>query len=434
MNPLYRNDKPGHFPDSWYAASTETPRLRPKLTGAQRADVCVVGAGYTGLWAALTLARKGLSVIVLDAHRAGFGASGRNGGQVGSGYNTGQAWIEKKLGQTRAHALWDLAEEGKSQLRAFCADHAPEARYAPGVAHGAYTPAEAREYQAEAEHLAQAYGYTEITAMDRPSMQDLVKTGLYKGGVIDRGAGHLHPLRYALALARAAEAAGAVLHDRSEVSRIQHGSPAIVTTDTGRVTADYVIIAGNGYLPNIEGQISARVMPINSFIGATEPLKDRWRDVLAEDIAVADSKFVVNYYRMSEDRRFLFGGRESYGIGFPRDIQTALAARMTQLFPQLRGVRLDYVWGGSLGITMTRLPCLQRLAPNILSGAGFSGHGVALSGMAGRVMAEAVAGQAGSFDVMSSLPTPRFPGGSSLRAPLLTLAMTWYSLRDRLGI
>jgi gamma-glutamylputrescine oxidase len=195
-----------------------------------------------------------------------------------------------------------------------------------------------------------------------------------------------------------------------------------------------VILAGNGYMPDLEPEVAARVMPINSFIGATEPLGNRWTEVLAEDIAVADSKFVVNYYRFSEDRRFLFGGRESYGLGFPRDIGGPLRLRLAKLFPQLTGVRIEHVWGGTLGITMTRLPLILRVAPNIISGGGFSGHGVALSGITGRAMAEAVLGQAGRFDALSILPTPSFPGGAMARAPLLTLAMTWYAMRDRLGV
>jgi gamma-glutamylputrescine oxidase len=195
-----------------------------------------------------------------------------------------------------------------------------------------------------------------------------------------------------------------------------------------------VIFAGNGYLPDLDRKLSARVMPINSFIAATEPLGDRWTDILAKDIAVADSKFVVNYYRMSEDRRFLFGGRESYTLGFPSDITTKLRQRMLSLFPQLGDVEISHVWGGTLGITMTRLPVVMRIAPNALAASGFSGHGVALSGFAGRVMAEAIAGQAERFDTLAKLPGMPFPGGTTLRAPLLTLAMTWFSLRDRLGI
>ena len=214
---------------------------------------------------------------------------------------------------------------------------------------------------------------------------------------------------------------------------VEDGSPARVTTNTGTVTADHVILAGNGYLPNLNGQVAARVMPINSFIAATEPLDDP-RSVLSEDIAVADSKFVVNYYRMSEDHRFLFGGRESYTLGFPQDIETALVKRMESLFPQLKGVKVSHVWGGSLAVTMTRLPMVARVGQSILNASGFSGHGVALSGFAGTVMAEAIAGQAERFDILSQLPIDPFPGGAALRAPLLTLAMTWYSLRDRLGI
>jgi gamma-glutamylputrescine oxidase len=434
MNPLFRNDRQGEFPDSWYAASADIPPERPDLRGAQKADVCVVGAGYTGLTAALRLAEKGFRVIVLDAHRAGFGASGRNGGQVGSGYNQSQPWLAKRLGDGPARALWDLAEAAKTDLRSLLAAHAPEANYLPGVVHGAYSASEVRALHQGADFLAQSYGYGEIENLDADAIRGIVKTDAYVGGLIDRGAGHIHPLRYALGLARAAEAAGATIFERSEVHTISHQQPAKIQTGKGHVMADHVIIAGNGYLPHIEGKIAARVMPINSFICATEPLGDRADQVLSQDVAVADSKFVVNYFRLSEDKRLLFGGRESYGIGFPADISTALVARMCSLFPQLQGVGISHVWGGTLGITMSRLPSVQRVAPHILSGAGFSGHGVALSGFTGRVMAEAIAGQAEKFDLMASLPVPSFPGGAMFRAPLLTLAMTWYAMRDRMGV
>ena len=434
MNPLYRNDRPGQFPDSWYAATTDLPPQRPALRGTVKADVCIVGAGYTGLTAALRLAQAGMKVVVLEAHRAGFGASGRNGGQVGSGYNWHQIDLAEKLGDDPARRLWEASEQAKADLHDLLTTHAPEARWTPGVAFGTYKDRERDALQAEAAFLAKHYGYDKIVPLDRAGLREIVKTDAYVGGWLDNGAAHIHPLRYAVGLARAAEAAGAIIHEGAEVHHIVHGKAVKVQTGRGHVLADHLILAGNGYLPGIARQVAAKVMPINSFIGATEPLGDLAEQVLTRDVAVADAKFVVNYFRLSEDRRLLFGGRESYSIGFPDDISGALKARMVSLFPQLADVSFSHVWGGTLGITMTRLPALQRIAPNVLSGAGFSGHGVALSGFAGRVMAEAVMGQAGRFDVMAKLPVPSFPGGAGLRAPLLTLAMTWYALRDRLGV
>ncbi|MDO6591687.1 FAD-dependent oxidoreductase [Loktanella sp. D2R18] len=434
MNPLYRNDKPGQFPPSWYAASADTPAARPSLDTDMTVDVCVIGAGFTGLSAARDLAARGFDVVVLDAHRVGFGASGRNGGQVGSGYNWDQRTLAKSLGNETATGLWTLAEEAKQDIRDICAAHIPEARFRPGVAHGFYSAKEAAHYIRDTEYLSENYGYDQISVVGEADMRELVKSPLYHGGILDMGAGHMHPLRYVIGLARLAEEAGARIFELTEVTKITQGAPVRLCTPNGTVTARHVVIAGNGYLPNIDRKTAAKVMPINSFICATEPLGDRAATVLARDIAVADSKFVVNYYRMSEDNRFLFGGRESYGIGFPTDINTALIQRMTTLFPQLNGVKIDYSWGGTLGITMTRLPAVQRVAPNIVSGAGFSGHGVALSGLAGKIMAEAIAGQAARFDTLSALKVPNFPGGPTFRAPLLTLAMTWYALRDRLGV
>ncbi|MBF9046252.1 FAD-dependent oxidoreductase [Rhodobacterales bacterium LSUCC0031] len=433
MNPLYRNDTRGAHAPSWYAASLPPEAGRVELRGAQTADVVILGGGYTGLWAALTLARAGRRVILLEAHRVGFGASGRNGGQVQSGFNKSQSWLEDRLGQGTARALWDMAEAAKTQLGHFCRTYAPEADFRQGLAHGEYSRADLDHARAEADHMARHYGQ-DIAIMERAAFRALVKSPLYVGGSFDPSGGHLHPLAYARALAREAEAAGAVIHETTEVLSVTPGPKIVLTTPKGQVTAAHAIIAGNGYLPNILPAVNARVMPINSFIAATEALPDRWQEVLARDIAVSDAKFVVNYYRFSADRRFLFGGRESYSIGFPHDIATALIARMTRLFPQLAGVGISHVWGGTLGITMSRLPHVAQVAPNILSGAGFSGHGVALSGMAGRVMAEAVMGQEEGLATLSALPVGRFPGGTGLRAPLLTLAMTWFALRDRLGI
>ncbi|MDR9427236.1 MAG: FAD-binding oxidoreductase [Salibaculum sp.] len=433
-NPLYRNDRPATYPESCYAASTPIPPERPGLRGAQRADVCVVGAGFCGLTAALHLAQAGLSVIVLDAHRVGWGASGRNGGQVGTGFNKDMRWLRARVGEGPARALWDMTEEAKQLLRDLAAAHAPDAPFKPGVAHGAYSVAEAAALHDAAEDLARTYGYDRIEPLAAQPFQRVVKSPRYRGGVIDRGAGHIHPLRYALGLARAVEKAGAVIHERSEVLDLGPGRPAELHTGSGRVTADHVLLAGNGYLTNLTGRIAARTMPLNSFMAATEPLGDRAAQVLAEDIACADSKFVVNYFRLSEDKRLLFGGCENYSLAFPQKVEPQLRKRMEAMFPQLGGVGITHTWGGTLGITMTRLPLVTRAGEGVLSAGGFSGHGVALAGLAGKLMAEAVQGRAGRFDTFAALPVPPFPGGAALRAPLLTLAMTWYALRDRLGL
>lgn len=434
MSVLHRNDPVrGRHAPSWYAASAEPGDARAPLRGAHRADVAVVGAGYTGLWAARTLALAGLKPVVLEAHRAGWGASGRNGGQVGTGFNWSQRKLEARLGEGPTRLAWDVAEEGKRQLRDFVATEAPEAAYKPGVAHGLYAASDLAPARAEADHLASRYGYDAVEVMDADRFRALVKSPLYRGGALDRGAGHVHPLRYALALARSAERAGAAIHEHSEVTRVEKGASVTLHTPEGTLTAPHAILAGNGYLPDLEPEVAARTMPINSFIAATEPLGNRWTDVLAEDVAVADSRFVVNYFRFSEDRRLLFGGRENFTVGFPRDVAGPLRARIASLFPQIADAAISHVWGGTLGITMTRLPLLLRVAPNVVSAGGYSGHGVALAGIAGRACAEAILGQAGRFDALAALPTPRFPGGARARAPLLTLAMTWYALRDRLG-
>jgi gamma-glutamylputrescine oxidase len=432
LNLLHANDRAGDYPSSWYAATrTEFPPL-PTLAGEVRADVCVIGAGYTGLSAALHLAQRGYRVVVLEAHCVGFGASGRNGGQVGSGQRLDQETLEATVGRADARRMWDLAEEAKGMVRGLITEHDMPVRFHPGIAHACWTAGEAREAQAYAEKLRRDYDYDQVETLSRDQMAQLIPSGVFAGGEVDRGAGHVHPLNYAIGLARAALAAGAVIHERSEVTRVDQGAKPVVHTAEGRVTCDHLILACNGYLGGLVPQVAARVMPINNFIVATEPLGERAAQVLAEPVAVADTKFVVNYWRLSEDNRLLFGGGESYGYRFPDIIQT-VRKPMLEIYPALWDVRIDHAWGGTLAITMTRNPCFLRVAPNILSASGYSGHGVALATLAGRLLAETVAGQAERFDLMATLPTPRFPGGAMLRWPILVLAMTWYSLRDRLG-
>ena len=432
-NLLYANDRAGQFPNSYYAASTALPDARPSLAGHHRTDVAVIGGGYTGLWAALTLARRGMKVTLIDAHRAGWGASGRNGGQVGADYNKGQLWLEERLGRDTSQALWALVGEAVDMVRDFCRDHAPEAQFKDGIVHGSYTDDTAK-FAAEIEHLDRYYPDHGLTALDRDGVQSIVRSQSYVSGALNMRAGHVHPLRYALALAREAEAAGAVIYENTEALRIDTGPRAVIHTPNGSLTADHVILAGNGYMRGLAAPVDARVLPVNSFIGATAPLGDLALQVLSRDVAAFDSSWVVNYFRLSEDGRLLFGGRSNYSRRFPTDMGGKLLDRMHTMFPQLAGQGFDYVWGGTLGVTYSRLPYATRVAPNILSTSGYSGHGVALAGLAGRLMAEAVAGQAERFDTLSQLPVNPLPLGPFAQGPVMALAMLWFSLRDRIGI
>jgi gamma-glutamylputrescine oxidase len=434
MNLLFLNDKRGEYPISWYAATAKPLEPFALLRGETRADVCIVGGGYTGLSAALHLAELGYDVALLEAHRVGFGASGRNGGQLGSGQRMDQDGLEGLMGRDTAHHLWDMAQEAKALVKGLIAKHNINCHLKPGIADLGFGKRDVTELQDYAHKLQDDYGYSDVEALDAEAAYALCPSPAYKGGMMDWGAAHLHPLSFALGLAKAATNAGVRIYEMSHVHHIKEGAEVIVQTDKGRIKADHVILAGNGYLGNLNRKVSARVMPINNFIAATQPLGDDAVRVLATDIAVADTKFVVNYFRLSHDKRLLFGGGESYGYRFPTDIAAKVRKPMTEIFPHLRNVKIDYAWGGTLGITMKRMPYLAQVAPNILSASGYSGHGVGNAVQAGKLMADVIHGQAAGFNTMASVPAPSFPGAGALRAPLLTIAMSWYALRDRFGV
>ncbi|WP_170382590.1 NAD(P)/FAD-dependent oxidoreductase [Ruegeria atlantica] len=434
MNLLYSNDRKAEYPASWYAATANSMDRFPALSDNTKADVCVVGAGYTGLSAALHLAEAGLDVVLLEAHRVGFGASGRNGGQLGSAQRMDQEDLERLVGNDDASKLWDLAEDAKDLVISLIGKHQIDCNLKPGVAVLGLSTREQAELHKHAAHLSDQYGYRQIECLDEAAGHALCPSPAYKGGYLDMGAAHLHPLNYALGLAQAAAKAGVRIHESTEVTGIEEGRTVKVHTADGTVSASHVILACNGYLGNLNRKVAARVMPINNFIAATEPLGAETTRVLTRDVAVADTKFVINYFRLSSDGRLLFGGGESYGYRFPSDIAAKVRKPMTEIFPHLQDVKIDYAWGGTLAITMRRMPYLARVAPNILSASGYSGHGVGTATHAGQLMALAIQGQAEGFDTMARVPALPFPGGPALRSPLLVLAMTWFALRDRLGI
>ncbi|PRX35180.1 gamma-glutamylputrescine oxidase [Meinhardsimonia xiamenensis] len=435
MNLLDANDRPGAYPESWYAASAVLPAPRPRLEDSLNAEICVIGGGYTGLSAALHLARRDHDVVLIEAQRVGFGASGRNGGQVGSGQRLDQIELERRLGADDARKLWQLGEDAKALVRGLVDELGIDARWRPGVAHVDERASGVTHAHALAEKLARDYGYEKVEPLDEQAVRALIGSRRFRGGLIDWGAGHIHPLRFALGLAQGAEAAGARLFERTRALRIsERDGRRVVTCDGGEISAEHVVVAANGYLGGLEPHVARRVMPINNFIVATEPLGERAQEILARDIAVADGRFVVSYWRLSEDGRLLFGGGESYGYRFPADIAAIVRKPMLRIYPQLAGTRIDYAWGGTLAITRTRLPAFFCPRPAVWSASGYSGHGVALATLAGRILADAIEGEDAAFRLMGQVLPPPFPGGRALRSPLLALAMGWFGLRDRLGI
>lgn len=433
MDLLTANDVAGEYPNSYYAATAQPLVRFPTLQGDVTCDVCVVGGGFMGLSSALHLARKGYDVVLLDAQRVGFGASGRNGGQVGQGQRVEQDTLEQMLGVDHARAMWGLANQSVELVKELAASHHVKADFHPGIIHADHRKRYVDHSRAYAEMLNTSYGYDQIRFVGREEMRELVSSPAYFGGTLDMGAGHIHPLAFALGLAQMAQDAGVRIFEETRVTHIDDAARVAVSTPMGKVDAQHLVLGCNGYLGGLEPRVATKVMPINNYVVATRPLGPEVQETLIRNnYAVADSKFVVNYFRFSDDHRLLFGGTESYGYRFPKDIAKAVRRPMQEIFPQMGDVEIDYAWGGTLGITMNRMPHFERLSGNVMSLSGFSGHGVAMATLAGQIAADMVAGQAERFDLFSRVPSPSFPGGSRLRSPLLVLAMLWYSMRDRL--
>lgn len=420
-------------PNSYYAATALGLVERPALEGEISCDVAVVGGGLTGLSAALHLAERGYDTVLLESRRIAWGASGRNGGQLNSGQRQDPMTVAGLMGREDSRRLWDLAEEAKALVRGLIAKHDIACDLTDGHISAAWKAGDVDYYQRLADTLRRDYDYPAIRALTRQEIGEMVGSGAYHGGALDMGAAHLHPLNYALGLARAAEAAGARLYENSPVGPLRKSTQAHLSTPRGTVKARTVVLACNGYLDRLEQRIAGNIMPINNFIIATEPLgEEAARALIRDDVAISDSKFVVDYYRLSADRRLLFGGGESYGRELPKDITSIVRRCMLRVFPQLAQTRIDYAWGGTLAITMNRLPDVGRLSGDVYYAQGFSGQGLALTSLLGKLLAEAISGTSERFDLFSRIPTRRFPGGTLLRRPGQVLGMLYYSLQDKL--
>jgi len=420
------------YPDSWYAASANPAPARPRLEGEVSTDVCVVGGGFTGLSAALHLAEKGYDVVLIEAQRIGWGASGRNGGHVCTGFTKDMTYIEGVVGAEAARACWAVADEAVALVQERVERHRIDCALKWGYLHAATKPSRLEDLKRHQETLAR-YGYDNTRLLDRGALAERLKSPVYHGALWEGGAGHLHPLNYALGLAAAAEAAGIAIYERSPAERIATGPQPAAYTAEGVVRAKHLVLAGNAYLGPVSRPLYRRIMPVASYVLATEPLgEEGMHATLPGDDAVSDTNFIVDYFRLSEDRRMVFGGRASYSQIRPRDLFAFMRPRLLRVFPQLADARIEYCWEGNIGITVDRMPDIGRLDGEVWYAQGFSGHGVVLAGMYGKIIAEAIAGHAERFDLMARFRHAPFPGGK-LRTPLLALGMLWYRLRDLLA-
>jgi len=421
----------GH-PNSWYAASANPAPAHPRLEGEVSTDVCVVGGGFTGLSAALHLAERGYDVVLLEAERIGWGASGRNGGQICTGFSKGMEPIEEKFGMEAARACWAVAEEAKAEIRKRVERHNIDCALKWGYLHAATKPSRMEGLRRDQESLAR-YGYENTRLLDRFALMERLKSPAYHGALWEGEAGHFHTLNYALGLADAAATAGVRIFERSPAERVATGPQPAAYTAEGTVRGKHMVLAGNAYLGPVSRPLYRRIMPVASYVLTTDPLGEKGvQATLPGDDAVSDTNFIVDYFRLTEDRRMLFGGRASYSQIRPRDLFAFMRPRLLRVFPQLADARLDYCWEGNIGITVDRMPDIGRLDGDVWYAQGYSGQGVALAGMYGKILAEAIAGQAERFDLMARFRHPPFPGGK-LRTPMLALAMLWYRLRDALG-
>lgn len=423
------------YPPSYYAASRNIVRQPQVLEGAVEADICVVGAGYSGLSAAIGLAEQGFKVVMVEAAEVGWGASGRNGGQVVNGLNASLDTIQRRYGQQTANFVGGLLQEGAGIIYDRVERYGINCDLKRGNIYAAYTPKHMEELKAK-QALWRSHGMDDHELLDKSQIRQHIGSDVYEGGMIDHSGGHMHPLNLALGEAAAFEGLGGKIFERSPVTKVdQDASGATVSTEKGQVRAKTALICGNAYLGNVVPELTARVMPVSTQMMATEPLgEDRANALLPTGMCVEDVRYILDYFRLSADHRLIFGGGVVYGGTDPADVEAKLRPNMDKVFPQLKQVKVDYAWSGNFALSFSRVPQLGRLGKNIYFAHGYSGHGVTGSHLFGRILSEAVRGDMTRFDTFASLPWIPFPGGRMFRAQYSTLGSWWYALKDRLGL
>jgi len=425
----------GAYPGSYYAASANAAPDRPALSGQVEGDIGIIGAGYTGLSAGLHLAEKGYQVRILEGARVGWGASGRNGGQIVNGLNAGLDVIERRYGQETAGFIGKMVQEGASIIRERVKTYDIRCDLKNGNIFAAISPKQMYELDAK-QALWRRHGMDDHELLDKQAIRRHVGSEVYEGGMIDHSGGHLHPLNLALGEAAAFEKNGGIIHEMSPaISVDDEGATPIVKTAAGEMRCKTLLLCGNAYLGSVVRALTPRIMPVSTQIIATEPLgMDRAGELLPTDLCVEDLRYILDYYRLSADRRLLFGGGTVYGGTDPADIEAKLRPHMEKIFPALKGVAIDYAWSGNFALSFSRLPQLGRLGDKVYFAHGYSGHGVTGSHLFGRILAEAVHGDQSRFDVFAKLPWFPFPGGRLFRVPYSVMGSWWYGLRDALGV
>lgn len=420
---------------SYYAASATPAPERPSLKGDTAVDILIVGAGYSGLSTGLHLAEKGYKVAIIEAARVGWGASGRNGGQIVNGLNASLQTIRKRYGADTADFVAGLVQEGGEIIRERVARYGIQCDLKDGNVFAAFTGAHMRELEARLKLWA-SYGIKNQVMLDKAELRRHVNSDVYAGGMIDRTGGHLHPLNLALGEAAAFESLGGMIFEHTPAVHVDtDAAKPVVRTTGGSITCNTLVLCGNAYLGHVVPALTSRVMPVSTQVMATEPLgAERAHDLIPTDVCVEDVRYILDYYRLSADKRLLFGGGTVYGGTDPHDIRAKLQPNMEKVFPQLKGVKIDYAWSGNFALSFSRVPQMGRLGNNTYFAHGYSGHGVTGSHTFGRILAEAIHGDRSRFDVFERVPWLPFPGGRMFRVPYSVAGSWWYALRDRLGI
>lgn len=436
MNSNNTNQASGiNYPGSYYAWSANEAPQRPALEGDVEADVCIIGAGYSGLSTGLHLAEKGYKVVMLEEARVGWGASGRNGGQIVNGFSRDLDSIEKSYGTEPANAIGKWILEGGDIIRSRIEKYDIKCDLKQGNIFTAFSEKQMREFESKIA-LWKRHGMDHLELLDKNELRKHVGSNVYVGGLRDPRGGHIHPLNLALGEAAALEANGGVIYEQTRVTSIKHDSRGgVAHTANGQVRAKKLVVCGNAYLGNAVPELTSKVMPVSTQIIATEPLTEQQaQSILPSDHCVEDSNYMLDYFRLSGDRRLLFGGGSTYGGAEPSDIIAKLQPHVKKVFPQLEDVKFDFAWSGNFALTVTRIPHMGKMGDNVYFVHGYSGHGVTGTHTCGKILAEAIDGDTRRFDVWANMRYFPFPGGRIFRVPAMVVGSWWYIMRDKLGI